>query len=136
MSQGRVMETQEPLTVELFAYAPVAFFHCQHCELVWQHAGLSRGCRREQLASSLPDDLQEEYRQISDWVREMMAAYGDRITFRVIDAASIEGWFKSVRYGIHKFPAVVVDHKEKIAGLDFERAAATIRQRMARRSAT
>jgi len=130
------MERQGPLTVELLAYAPVAFFHCQHCELVWQPSGVGKSLRQEQLASSLPEDLRAEYQQISDWVREMIARYGDRIEFRIIDAASIEGWFKAVRYGIHKFPAVIVDHKEKIRGLDLDRAAASIRERLAERSLT
>ncbi len=125
------MEPQKPIMVEVLAYAPVAFFHCQHCEVVWQQAGASTEIRREQIASSLPDDLAEEYQALSHWVREMITAYGERIAFRVIDATSIEGWLKSLRYGIHKYPAVVVDRKEKIAGRDFHGASALIQHRMA-----
>jgi hypothetical protein len=125
------MEPQKPITVEVLAYAPVAFFHCQHCEVVWQQTGASKHFHHEQLASSLPDDLMTEYQQLSDWVRQMMAAYSERIVLRVIDAASIEGWLKSVRHGLHKYPAVIVDGKEKIIGCDFERATAVIHQRMA-----
>lgn len=124
------MEPQEHITVEVLAYAPVAFFHCRHCEVVWQQAGMSQHFHREQVASSLPDDLMEEYRKLSDWVRKMSAAYGERITFRVIDAASIEGWLKAVRYRLHSYPAVIVNGKEKIIGCDFERATAAIHQRM------
>lgn len=130
------MERQKPITIEVLAYAPVAFFHCQHCEVVWQQAGASREIRREQIASSLPDDLAQEYQALSNWVREMITAYGERIAFKVIDAASIEGCLKSLRYGIHKYPAVVVDHKEKFIGHDFNAVSALIQQRMARLSLT
>jgi Protein of unknown function (DUF1525) len=122
------MKTPKPLRVEVLVYAPVAFFHCPHCELAWQPTGMGNHFRQEQLASSLPEDLTSEYRELSDWVREMMAAYGERLDFRVIDAASIEGWLKSVRYRLHRYPAIVVDGKEKFVGL--EHATAAIRRSM------
>ena len=121
--------------IEVLAYAPVAFFHCQHCEVIGQVTGTTTNIRREQLASSLPPDLSEEYLEVSNWVREMMLTYNEHIRVRVVDAASIEGWFKSVRYGIRKYPAVIVDGREKITGRDFARASAVIRQRMAGRQA-
>jgi hypothetical protein len=124
------MKAEKPIEVEVIAYAPVAFFHCWHCEVAWQPTGASKHFRQEQLASSLPEDLKEEYRELSDWVRQMMADYGERITFRVIDAISIEGWLKSIRYRLHKYPAVIVDGKEKIVGRGcFEQATAAIRRR-------
>jgi len=120
------------MRVEVLAYAPAAFFHCRHCEVVWQQTGVGKPLRQEQLASSLPEDLKEEYQQLSDWVRRMVDAYEERVTFKVIDAASIEGWLKSVRHGLHKYPAVIVDGKEKISGRGcLEQATAVIRERMA-----
>jgi len=125
------MKPEKPIRVEVLAYAPVAFFHCRHCEVVWQPTGVGEHFRQEQLASSLPEDLKEEYRELSDWVRQMKSDYGERIAFSVIDAASIEGWLKSVRYRLHKYPAVVVDGKEKIIGCGcFEQATSVIRQRL------
>ena len=124
------MKMEKPVKVEVIAYAPVAFFHCKHCELVWDQAGAAKNIHAEQLASSLPEDLKQEYQQLSDWVREMVAAFGERITFRVIDAASLEGWWKSLRYRVRKYPAVIVDGEEKIIGSGhLEQATAAIRQR-------
>lgn len=128
---GWAMEPQNAISVEVLTYAPAAFFHCQHCEFIWQQTGATKNVHREQLASSLPDDLIQQYQALSDWAREIMAAYGERIVLRVIDVASLEGWFKSVRYGVHRFPAVIIDRKEKIVGNDFDRASALIRERMA-----
>jgi hypothetical protein len=116
----------------VIAYAPVAFFHCQHCEVVWQQAGAGNSFHREQVSSSLPEDLRQEYQKLSEWVRKMLDTYGARVAFRVIDAASIEGWLKSLRYGIHEYPAVIVDHRQKIVGCDFDRASALIRENVER----
>lgn len=122
---------ERPVTVEVLAYAPVAFFHCQHCELVWQQAGTAN-FHRDQISSSLPEDLRQQYQGLSDWIRKVSDTYGTRVVFRVIDAASIEGWFKSLRYGIHKYPAVIVDRKEKFIGGDFDPASDLIRERVER----
>jgi Protein of unknown function (DUF1525) len=128
---SKAMKAEKPVKVELIAYAPVAFFHCRHCELVWDQAGAARNIHEEQLASSLPEDLKQEYQELSDWVREMVAAFGERISFRVIDAASLEGWWKSLRYRVRKYPTVIVDGEEKIIGSGhLEQATAAIRQRI------
>ena len=125
------MHSQEPIKVEVFAYAPVAFFHCQHCEVVWRETGASKNLHEEQVESSLPEDLREQYQALSDWVREVVEASEGRVTLKVIDAVSLEGWFKSLRYGIRKFPAVVIDGKEKITDGCFEQATAVIREKLA-----
>ena len=126
------MKPRQAVRIEVLAYAPVAFFHCQHCEVIGQVTGTTTNIRREQLASSLPQDLTEEYLEVSNWVRGLMLTYGESIDVRVVDVASIEGWFKSLRYGIRKYPAVVVDGKQKIIGRDFDRASALIDERVAR----
>ncbi len=120
-----------PLKVEIIAYAPTAFYHCQHCEVVWDQLGFSRGVRQEQLNSGLPEDMQREYLAVSDWVRQLFARYCDQVVIQVIDAASVEGVWKSLRYGVHRYPAVVIDGREKTVGTDFHLADAAIAQRLA-----
>jgi len=122
---------QKPVKVEVLAYAPTAFFHCRHCEVVWQQTGTGRALRQEQLDSSLPDDLMRQYQQLSDWVLQMAETYGSRLQFKVIDAASLEGWFKSVRYRVRHYPAVIVDGRTKFLGPDLARATELIRQTVA-----
>ena len=120
----------KPLAVEVIAYAPAAFFHCLHCELIWQESGVRAQDRREQLETSLPEDLRQQYQQLSDWVRSMVVALGPRLAFRIIDAASLEGWFKSLWYGVRAYPAVIVDRSEKSVGTEFERATRLIERRL------
>ena len=125
------MSAQKPIRIEVLAYAPTAFFHCRHCELVWQQTGAGSALRQEQLDSSLPDDLMRQYQQISDWVLQMAETYGRRLQFKVIDAASLEGWFKSLRYWVRRYPAVIVDGRTKFLGPDLEHASELIRQSVA-----
>ncbi|MEJ2599233.1 MAG: hypothetical protein P8Z00_12930 [Anaerolineales bacterium] len=107
----------EPLMVEIIAYAPTAFYHCTHCEVAWREMGASNRIHKEQVASSLPPDLAEDYQAISDWVREIFRIYCDQILVKVIDAASLEGFIKTLRFGIHNYPAIILNG-EKFTGND------------------
>ena len=128
---ARNMRTRSEVTIEVLAYAPAAFFHCMHCELIWQQSGVRTKDRREQLETSLPEDLKQQYQQLSDWVRGIQETYGSRVRFRVIDAASVEGCLKSLWYGVRRFPAVIVDGKERSIGMGFEHATALVERRLA-----
>ena len=86
----------KPLMVEIIAYAPTAYYHCMHCEVAWREMGTNNRIHEEQLESSLPEDLIQEYQAVSDWVRQIFRVHCDRILVRVIDAASI-GLFTACR---------------------------------------
>lgn len=99
----------KPLLVEIIAYAPTAFYHCTHCEVAWREMGKSNRVHEEQLESSLPEDLAHEYQIVSDWVKEMFRVHCDAIVLKVIDAASVEGFYKSLKYNARRYPAVIVN---------------------------
>ncbi len=107
---------EEPLLVEVIAYAPTAYYHCTHCEVAWRSAGGSNHTHEEQVQSSLPEDLAREYQAVSDWVRELFRIHCDRVAVKVIDAASLEGFYKSLRYSVRRYPAVIVDRQLRFGG--------------------
>ena len=119
-----------PLTVEIIAYAPTAFYHCTHCEVAWREIGVSDELHQEQTRSSLPDDLAQDYQAVSDWVREVFSRYGDGVVVKVIDAASPEGLLKSLRYRARRYPAVIVDHHSLFQARALESAGQEIARRM------
>ncbi len=127
---GTTLIKEKPLLVEILAYAPTQFFHCQHCEFVWQQAGIGARMHQEQLEASIPQDLQKEYADLSDWVRATVETYAGRVVFKVIDAASMEGLIKSVRYNARRYPAFVVDRQAKYIGTDFDQAKRLIDERI------
>ena len=111
-------ESGNAVRVEVIAFAPTAFYHCQHCELTFREAGFGERFRQEQLAHALPEDLLRDYQTLSDWVRGLTDRYCGRVVVNVIDAASVEGVWKSLRYRVRRYPAVVVEGKEKCAWAD------------------
>ncbi len=106
----------KPLLVEIIAYAPTAYYHCTHCEVAWREMGKSNRVQEEQLESSLPEELRREYQVVSDWVREMFRAHCDNIVLKVIDAASVEGFYKSLKYNARHYPAVIVNGRSRFIG--------------------
>ena len=106
----------KPLLVEIIAYAPTAFYHCTHCEVAWREMGATNRIHEEQIESSLPEDLISEYQIVLDWVREMFRVHCDAILLKVIDAASIEGFYKSLKYNARRYPAVIVNRKARFIG--------------------
>lgn len=112
----------EPLLVEIIAYAPTAYYHCTHCEVAWREIGVDNRIHDEQVRSSLPLNLIQDYQQISDWVENLFQSYCDRVVLKVIDAASLEGFIKSLRYGVHRYPAVIVNRQARFTKGAFNRA--------------
>jgi len=112
----------KPLLVEIIAYAPTSFYHCTHCEVVWREMDFDRGIRKEQVASALPADIAQEYQAVSDWVRKIFQLYCDQVIVKVIDAASVEGFWKTLRHGLRRYPAVVIGSKKISSGLNFSAA--------------
>ena len=98
-----------PLLVEIIAYAPTAFYHCTHCEVAWRELGATNQIHEEQVVSSLPEDLLQEYQVVSDWVKELFRVHCERIILKIIDAASLEGVYKSLKYNARRYPAVIVN---------------------------
>jgi hypothetical protein len=119
-----------PLLVEIIAYAPTAFYHCTHCEVAWREIGVSNHIHEEQLKSSLPDDLARDYQAVSDWVREIFRLHCDAVVVKVIDAASLEGVFSSLRYRARHYPAIIVDHQKCFQTNAMESAGEEISRRL------
>jgi len=107
-----------PVTVEVITYAPTVFSHCQHCELAFGEIGIGERLRRQEAAEALPDDLARDFQALSDWVHRLLERHGPRVRVRVVDAASIEGFARSLRHRVGRYPAVIVDGREKRIGRD------------------
>jgi len=51
------------------------------------------------------------------------------VLIKVIDAASLEGFWKSARHGVGRYPAVIVGGR-RFAGTDFSKAEEEIARRL------
>jgi hypothetical protein len=124
-----------PVEVEIVTYAPTVFYHCQHCEIAFGRTSIGDSVHREQARAALPDDLREQFQDVSNWVHDLAEHFGDRIRVKVVDAASIEGVLKSLRYRVRKYPAVIVARTDKQVGTDFEALTPVIEKHVAAASA-
>jgi hypothetical protein len=124
-----------PLQIEIVAYAPTGFYHCTHCEVVWKETGFSAGVHEEQVQSALPPDLLHEYQAVSDWAHHLLKTYGDQVLVKVIDAASAEGMWKSIRHGLGRYPAVMVGGQGRFIGPNFAAAEAEIARQLGAQTA-
>jgi len=111
-----------PITVEIVAYTPTEFFHCMHCEVVWHEGGIGQKIHAEQRAAALPAELAEQYAQIGSWATDLVDRFGERVRLRIVDAVSLEGFFKTLRYRLGKLPAIVVDGRNRCDGGNLQRA--------------
>lgn len=124
---------QTALVVEILAYSPTEFYHCTHCEVIWHNVGVGPKVHAEQRMSALPDDLAQEYSRIAQWVHSLFQRYDARIVVKLVDAASLEGFVKSLWYNIHRYPAFVVGGKDKYIGTDYSKVDALVAERLASR---
>lgn len=111
-----------PLLVEILAYAPTAFYHCTHCEVAWREMGATNKIHEDQFKSSLPDELVQDYQRVSDFVREIFRRHCDQVVVKVIDVASVEGFWKTLRYGVRRYPVVIVGGQKRFTGENFSEA--------------
>ncbi len=93
-------------------------------------AGVGRKIHREQLERGLPADLAAEFHSLSEWAQGLPQRYGSRVTVRLVDAASIEGFFKSLFRRLHRYPAFVVSGTPYV-GSDFSRVDRLIAESLA-----
>jgi hypothetical protein len=130
-SEAAVKTVQSlPLSVEVVAYAPTLFRHCQHCEVAFEGIGAAERMHRNEAKDALPDDLAAEFQRVSDWVHGLLTRHGPRVSVTVIDAASIEGVWKSLRHGLRRYPAVIIGRHDTAAGTDFAAVDALIDERL------
>jgi len=59
-----------------------------------------------------------------------LGRFGDRLQFSVVDVASVEGLVKSIRHRARRFPAFIVDGRERIIGFDPEQLNAVLERRL------
>ncbi len=105
------------VSVQVIAPVLTNFFHCMHCERVFDQAGIGRQVHQEEL-EQYPEDAKQEAARLANWLFDLAHRYDDQIHIRVIDPQSPEGLFKSLRYWVRKYPTFIVDGHEKVTGWD------------------
>jgi hypothetical protein len=96
--------------------------------------GIRQKVQKEMAETGLPDDLRQEFHALSEWAGTLPAKFGTRVHVRLIDAASIEGFFKSLVRRFKRYPAFTVGGRRYV-GSDFGRVDALISEGLQRGAA-
>ena len=96
--------------------------------------GLRQKVQREFIDTGLPDDLKADFHRLSEWAHTLPDKFGDRIRVRLVDVASIEGFFKSLLRRVGRYPAFSVDGARYV-GADFSRVDALVSQALRQKEA-
>ena len=123
--------TPQPVLLEVLAHIPTDFFHCLHCERLFDAAGMGASVHREIQADYPPEILQDAER-LGIWLQDLSARYSERLHIRVVDPQSPEGFFKSVRYWVRRYPAFVINRQIKHTGWETAALDRLLEEQMAR----
>lgn len=105
-----------PVQVDVIALLPEGWGICASCEMVMARANLDKA-PHERALDEFPPEWQEDFRRLSALILDLAARYGDKILIRIWDPRSLQGLWKSIRYGVRRYPTFVVDG-HKISGWD------------------
>ncbi len=110
-----------PVLLEVLSPLLTTMYHCPHCEYIANQADLrlSERVHTEEI-NEYPEDWKAEYLHLSEWLRAMVAHYGPSVRIRVLDPQSLQGFWKSIKYRVWRYPAFVVEGRERFVGWEAE----------------
>jgi hypothetical protein len=106
-----------PILLEIVTNVITTFDHCRRCNILFNETGIDKTFHRKDM-DEYPSDLKEELAKLSNWIRELNRLYKHRLLIKLIDAQSLPGILKSLRYRIRSYPTFIVEGKETYAGWD------------------
>jgi hypothetical protein len=104
-----------PVLLEVVTPLPEGWGVCVTCELLLAQADPENPPHSRGL-DEYPPEWQAEFQRFSDLIFDLAARYGSTLLIRIIDPRSLQGIWKSIRYRVHRYPAFIVNGREKIAG--------------------
>jgi len=93
-----------------------------------------RAKRDREIINEYPEDLKEDYLFLSNWIRELAQKYREKILIKVIDAQSLQGFYKSIRHWVHRYPTFIINKQKKYTGKDKDQLDALLQEQMSRPS--
>lgn len=107
---------RKPVTLEVISLMPTTYFHCAHCEFIFDQVGIGKKVHSRD--EQYPPEFLEESHRLATWLEELSARYGPRLVIRLIDPQSLLGFFKSLRHWVRRYPTFIVNGREKYTGWD------------------
>jgi len=106
-----------PVQVEVITPLPEGWGICLTCEALIAQAKMDKAPHERDL-DEYPPEWQADYQRFSDVILDLSLRYGDSVMIRIWDPRSLQGLFKAIRYGVHRYPTFIVNRHKKVVGLD------------------
>jgi hypothetical protein len=89
--------------------------------MISNQAGLGLGDKvHTEEINEYPEELKQDFLELSRWVRTVARQYGRVIVIRVIDPQSLVGMWKTLRHRIRTYPTFILEGNEKFPGWNAE----------------
>jgi hypothetical protein len=108
---------RQSIFLKVLAHVPTDFFHCRHCEQLFDVAGIGAQVHQK-IQTAYPPETLEEADRLTTWLQGLTAQYGEQLHIHIVDPQSGEGLFKSLRHWIRHYPAFIVNRRNRITGWD------------------
>jgi len=105
-----------PVQVEVIAPIPEGWGICLSCEMLMARANLGQAPAERGL-EDYPPEWREDFHRLSDFVLDLAGRYGNKVMIHIWDPRSLQGLWKSIRYGVRRYPTFIVAGR-KIGGWD------------------
>jgi hypothetical protein len=106
---------RQPTLLEVLAHIPTDFFHCSHCERLFDAADIGAAVRQE-MRSTYPPGILAQAERLAAWLQALSAQHGEQLRIRIVDPQSMEGFFKSLRYWVRRYPTFIINRRTKYTG--------------------
>ena len=123
------MGPAKSLEVEVVTHVAGSMDHCGQCQLIFNSVGVGGQVHQDDVAS-YPEDFIRDWERLSAWVFKLAETFPDRLTIRITDAQSVNGLWKAISKGVHKYPTFIIEGGEKYQGWDGEALDTLIRKHL------
>jgi hypothetical protein len=119
-----------PVVLEVLAHIPTDFFHCAHCERLFDVADVAAPVHAE-MQASYPLEMLEDARRLTQWLEDLSERYDDRLRIRIVDVSSPQGFLKALRYRVRRYPAFIINKRTTLVGWDAVRLSVMLDEEIA-----
>ena len=106
-----------PVLVDVIYPMPEGYGICLSCEMLMARANLDKAPHERGL-DEYPPEWQEEFQRLSALILDLSVRYPDSILIRIWDPRSLQGLWKSIRYGVRRYPTFIIGEQVKLTGWD------------------
>jgi len=107
----------KPVQIDVFYPVPGGWGMCTTCEMMMAQANLGQAPQERGL-DEYPPEWKEEFRRLSTTIFTLADHFQEQVQIRVWDPRSLQGLLRSIRHGVRRYPAFIINGHDKILGWD------------------